>query len=115
MLSIEALKAYGADTRAGVARCLNDERFYLGLVEMLMYDDRFDILTRAVEIMDMPQALHAAYALSETATSLALRPLADQIDQMILCLHVRGDSAVLDKQLRLIQMGLDELRTIDMD
>ena len=38
MLTIEALNAYGADTQAGLRRCLGDESFYLGLVEMLVCD-----------------------------------------------------------------------------
>ena len=114
MLTIDALDAYGADTRAGLARCLNNERFYLGLVEMLMNDARFDTLCAAVENMDTLVALHTAYALSETASSLALRPLAQQFEQMILCLQLQGDSAVLEKQLRIIRTGMEKLRMIDM-
>ena len=94
MLTIDALNAYGADTRAGLARCLNNERFYLGLVEMLMNDARFDTLCAAVENMDTLLALHTAYAL--------------------LCLQLQGDSAVLEKQLRIIRTGMEKLRMIDM-
>lgn len=114
MLTIDALREYGADTQAGLAQCLNDESFYLGLVEMLMNDDRFDELFMAVRAMDMRRALHAAYALADTAASLALKPLVDQIDMMILCLQVRGDIAVLEKQLKIVEVGLEKLRMIDM-
>lgn len=114
MLTIEALKAYGADTKAGLSRCLNNERFYLGLVEMLLNDERFEVLGRAVKNMDAGHALHAAYALSDTASGLALNPLAAHIEQMILCLQVQGDNAVLDKQLRIIRSSLDQLRLIDI-
>lgn len=113
MLTIDALKAYGADTQAGLARCLNDEALYLGLVEMLMNDRRFDSLFVAVETMEIERALHEAYALSETASGLALTPIVEQLEQMILSLQVKGDSAVLDKQLRIVRMGLEQLRSID--
>ena len=114
MLTLDALKAYGADTQAGLTRCLNDEAFYLGLVEMLLNDERFDSLFMAVRAMNVRQALHEAYALSQTANSLALNPLANQIEMMILCQQIRGDSEVLDKQLRIIEAGLEQLRQIDM-
>lgn len=114
MLTMDALAAYGADTQAGLAQCLNDGRLYLGLVEMLMYDSRFDDLFAAVKSMDANRALHTAHALAETASSLALRPLAEQIEKMLLCLRVQGDSAVLEKQMRLIMRGLEQLRRIDM-
>ena len=114
MLTIDALREYGADTQAGLARCLNDESFYLGLVEMLMNDERFDELFLAVQAMDIHRALHTAYALADTAASLALKPLVDQIDMMILCLQIRGDSAVLEKQLKIVEVGLEKLRMIDL-
>lgn len=113
MLTIEALKAYGADTQKGLLRCMNDEAFYLDLVKKLMHDERFDGLRTSVTNVNLELALHQAHALSEMATSLALRPLAEQIDQMILCLQIQGDSAVLERQMRNIQTGLDTLRSID--
>lgn len=115
MLTIGALDAYGADTQAGLARCLNDETLYFALVEMLINDCRFEVLSAAVQATDVKRALYAAYALSGTASSLALTPLADQIEKMILCLQVQGDGAVLEKQLRFIEKGLEQLKRIDME
>ena len=115
MLTTEALRAYGADTRAGLAQCLNDERLYLGLVEMLMNDRRFDELWMAVQTMEMDRAIHEAHALSDIAASLALTPLVEQLDMMILCLQIKGDSAVLEKQLNNLGTALEKLRKIDLE
>lgn len=115
MLTIEALRAYGADTQSGLAQCLNDESFYLGLVEMLINDARFEEMCLAVETLGIRHALHEAYALWETASSLALTPLAEQFEQLILCLQLRGDSAVLEKQLGLLRMNMEKLRSIDRE
>ena len=115
MLTIEALNAYGADTHSGIARCLNDEAFYLGLIEMLINDDKFNMMSQAIRQRDIASALHLAYVLGDTATNLALLPLAEQIEKMILCLQIPGDSAVLDKQLGQVMHWHDMLRTIDSD
>ena len=115
MLTMDALKEYGADTQAGLARCLNDEALYLGLVEMLMNDQRFEDMCMVTEALSIRHALHEAYALWETASGLALRPLADQLEQMILCLQLRGDSAVLERQVRLIRLNMEKLRAIDRE
>ncbi|MBR1558749.1 MAG: Hpt domain-containing protein [Clostridia bacterium] len=112
MLTIDALKAYGANTRAGLDRCLGSESFYLGLVEMLICDEKFDILQAAVAERDVSACLHVAYALSDTAESLGLTPLSQQLEQMVLCLQLQGDGAVLDKQLALVERGLDVLKDI---
>jgi len=114
MLTIEALNAYGANTRAGIARCMNDEPFYLGLIEMLINDEKFEYLDRAIKQRNLEMGLILACALAETASSLGLRPLAEQIEKMILCLQLKGDSAVLDKQLKQIKHWYLKLRDIDI-
>ena len=112
MLTIEALDGYGADTRAGLERCFGSETFYLGLVEMLICDEKFDLLTAAVMERDLHACLYIANAISDTADHLALRPLSEQIEKMVLCLQLQGDGAVLDRQLKLVQQALEPLRTL---
>ena len=48
MLTIDALKAYGANTEEGLSRCFNNESFYLRLVGMGLSDQNFDRLQTAV-------------------------------------------------------------------
>ena len=112
MLTIDALNAYGADTLSGIARCLNNESLYLGLVEMLICDEKFDILDNAIKIRATEACLHVARTLADTADSLALTPLAQKLEMMTLCLQLQGDVAVLDKQLSIVRRGLEDLKTI---
>lgn len=112
MLTIDALDAYGANTGAGLARCFGDEPFYLGLVEMLICDEKFDLLAAAIHERNTAACLYISYALADIANGLALTPLAQQIEQMLLCLKLHGDSAVVDRQFRFVQNGLETLRVI---
>lgn len=115
MLTMDALMIYGADTHAGLRRCLNDEAFYLGLVEMLICDDKFDLLAVALEERNVAACLHIAYALADTAEGLALTPLTEQLEKLILCLQLQGDGAVLDRQFRLVRQALNILRAIQQE
>ena len=48
MLTVEKLKAFGADTAEGVSRCVNNETFYLRMVGMALSDANFEKLENAV-------------------------------------------------------------------
>ena len=62
-MTIEELKAYGADTDAGLQRCMNNESFYLRLVKMIPGDDNFRKLKEALEGGNLDAAFEAAHAL----------------------------------------------------
>ena len=47
MLTMDALRRFGANTEEGLGRCLNDEGFYLELVNMVLGDAGFDKLAAA--------------------------------------------------------------------
>lgn len=38
MLTIDALKTYGADVNDGLARCMNNQDFYFRLIEKALED-----------------------------------------------------------------------------
>ena len=78
MLTIDALRSYGADTPSGLQKCFGDEHFYLGMVEMLICDEKFDLLAIAIQERNIAACLHIAYALVDVAYGLALAPLAEQ-------------------------------------
>lgn len=115
MLTIDALRIYGADTPFGLQRCRGDESFYLGLVEMLISDEKFDLLAAAIKERDIAASLHIAYALADTAEALALTPLGEQLEKLILCLQLQGDGAVLDRQIKLVCRGLMLLQAIQKE
>ena len=75
MLSVEALKEFGANTEEGLGRCFNNEAFYLKLVGMGLADANFDRLKAALEAQDAEAAFEAAHALKGSIGNLALTPI----------------------------------------
>ena len=74
-MTIEDLKAYGADTEQGLQRCMNNEAFYLRLVGMIPGDGNFGKLFAAVDSGNLEAAFEAAHALKGSAGNLALTPI----------------------------------------
>ena len=75
MLTIETLRALGADTDEGLKRCMNNEAFYLRLVKMAAGDAGFDKLADALSAGDRKAAFEAAHALKGILGNLSLTPL----------------------------------------
>ena len=75
MLTIDKLRQYGADTEEGMKRCMNNEAFYLRLVNMAVDDAGFEKLAAAVEADDQKEGFEAAHALKGMLGNLALTPL----------------------------------------
>ena len=75
MLTVEKLIAYGADTAAGLARCMNNEVFYLRLVGKEAADANLGRLREAMAAGDMKAAFEAAHAIKGAAGNLGLTPI----------------------------------------
>mgnify|MGYP002858902939 CR=1 FL=1 len=82
MITIEALKNYGANTEEGLARCMNNEAFYLRMVGMGLADANFEKLPEAVAAGDAAAAFEAAHALKGIMGNLALTPLYTPISEL---------------------------------
>ena len=74
-VTIEALEAYGADVKAGLAPCMGMQDFYLRLVCMELKDENFDKLDRALAAQNSREAFEAAHALKGVLGNLGLTPL----------------------------------------
>ena len=75
MLTVDALRQLGVNTKEGLGRCLNNEAFYLRLVNMALDDAAFDRLAAAVENGETQDAFEAAHALKGSLGNLALTPV----------------------------------------
>ena len=75
MLTMDALRRFGANTEEGLGRCLNDEGFYLELVNMVLEDEGFEKLAASLEHGDWRAAFDAAHSLKGSLGNLALTPL----------------------------------------
>lgn len=102
MITIDSLKAYGANVEEGLARCLNKEDFYLKMVNLGLKDERFETLESICASKDLDAAFEAVHALKGVIANLALTPLYEPIDKMTELLRSRTDTdySALCKEIR---------------
>ena len=74
-MTLDTLRAYGANTEEGLARCMNNAPFYLRMVAMALADKNFDALTAAMNAGDASAAFEAAHALKGSIGNVALTPI----------------------------------------
>jgi HPt (histidine-containing phosphotransfer) domain-containing protein len=74
-MTLESLRAFGANTDEGMGRCLNDEPFYLEMVAMTLADGGFEELRGAMDAGDARGAFSAAHSLKGSVGNVALTPI----------------------------------------
>ena len=75
MITLDALRSFGANVDEGLSRCMNNEAFYLRLVGMAAADSGFSELSAALEKNDLKAAFEAAHKLKGVFANLSLTPL----------------------------------------
>ena len=111
MVTIDALKEFGANTDEGVARCFGKEAFYLRLVGMVPKEPNFDKLADALAKNDLDAAFESAHALKGVLSNVSLTPIAEPIGELTELLRAKkpGD---YDALLKRVLEGRDQLRAI---
>lgn len=100
MLTIDNLKALGADTDDGVRRCLGKEDFYLRMVTMALSNDSFEKLKEAVQNGNLEEGFERAHALKGALGNVSLTTLVDPIIEITEELRARKEmdySELLDR------------------
>ncbi|MBO4692974.1 MAG: Hpt domain-containing protein [Clostridia bacterium] len=92
MLSINALKEFGANVEEGLARCLNDEDFYLKLVKKAADSTDFDLLKTAVEQKDYKTAFETAHSIKGVFGNLSVTPIYEPTAQITELLRADTDT-----------------------
>lgn len=82
MLTIDALNSFGANTKEGLGRCMNNEAFYLRLTRTAAGDPGFEKLKSALDAGDMKAAFEAAHGLKGILGNLSLTPMFDLASAM---------------------------------
>ena len=82
MITIDSVREYGAAVDEGLARCMNNEAFYLKLVGKVLDDKAFGTLRSAVEAGDKEAAFEAAHQLKGVLGNLALTPMFEPVAEM---------------------------------
>jgi HPt (histidine-containing phosphotransfer) domain-containing protein len=93
-MTLDALRAYGANVDEGMGRCLNDEPFYLEMVSMALADGNFDKLRAAMDAGDARTAFAAAHSLKGSVGNVALTPIYEPVCALTEAL--RGADAPVD-------------------
>ena len=101
MLTIETLRRAGVNTEEGLRRLMNNETFYLRLVNMALDDAGFGKLSDAVANSDRKAAFEAAHALKGVLGNLSLTPMYEKVSEMTELLRAGKDAdyALLLRQL----------------
>lgn len=111
MLTLDALRDFGANVDEGMARCMNNEAFYLRLVKMAADDQCFDRLAQAVGGGDKQAAFEAAHDLKGALGNLSLTPICDPVSRMTESLR-SGADADYPAQLAVVMEQLNRLRIL---
>ena len=91
MLTIQKVRAWGANIDEAMPRCLNNETFYLTLVGKALQDSSFEKLRDAVQAGDLDTTFDAAHSLKGMMLNLSLTPLSIPVEKMTELLRARTD------------------------
>jgi HPt (histidine-containing phosphotransfer) domain-containing protein len=91
MLTIDALKQFGADTDDGLSRCMGNEAFYFKLIGKVVDDKNFKALEDAVAAKDLAAAFDAAHSLKGVLGNLALTPVYEPVYEITELLRAKSD------------------------
>ncbi len=91
MITIEALKSYGANTQEGLTRCMNNEEFYIMLVKKALADNRLGQLEQQIKEKDLEAAFETAHALKGMYSNLSLDPLTRPVSEITELLRSKSD------------------------
>ena len=82
MLTLEKLNEFGVDTKEGLTRCMNNQKFYFRMISMGLSNDSFEKLGKALEENKLDEAFEAAHALKGVLGNLALTPIYTPLSEM---------------------------------
>ncbi len=108
MLTTDMLRTYGADVDDGLKRCMNNEGFYLRLVEKMAADPSFEALEEAVESGNLEKGFEIAHALKGVTANLSLTPIHEPIREITELLR-NGTATDYSPYLKQIAEARDKL------
>ena len=88
-MTIQDLEALGANTKEGLARCINNEGFYIRMVTLGLGDAGFEKLLVALAEGDLDAGFEAAHALKGVMGNLALTPIVEPVNEITEHLRAR--------------------------
>lgn len=92
MLTIAQLEEFGVNTKEGLTRCMNNEKFYFRMLKMGLGNDSFEKLESALAAGNLEDAFEAAHALKGVLGNLALTPIYKPLAEMTEMLRAKKDA-----------------------
>lgn len=104
MLTIEILNEFGVNTKEGLTRCMNNEKFYFRMLKMGLASDQFDKLGTALEEGKLDDAFEAAHALKGVLGNLALTPVYNPLAEMTELLRAGKDADYVEMYKPILEL-----------
>ena len=92
MLTIDALKQFGANTDEALTRCMGNEEFYFKLIGKALEDKNFTALEEAIAAHNLDAAFEAAHSLKGVMGNLALTPIYEPVYEITELLRARTET-----------------------
>ena len=96
-MTLDDLRAFGANVDEGLGRCMGMEAFYLQLAETVKTEQGFGKLKEAMDAGDLDAGFEAAHALKGVLANLAITPIQRPVEEIteLLRAHAETDYAPL--------------------
>ena len=92
MLTLDTLREFGADVDSGLARCMNNEGFYIMLVKKVIADKRLEQLEQQLKGKNLDAAFESAHTLKGMYANLSLTPITEPVSKMTELLRSKTDT-----------------------
>ena len=92
MITVDGLRGLGCKVEEGIQRCMNNESFYLMLVNKGLKDEDIANLKSAVNSGDLQKGFEVAHAMKGVYGNLSLTPLYDVASNI--CEHLRNKDQI---------------------
>ena len=112
MITLDTLRAYGANVDEGLARCMNMEPFYLKIVGMVLADGNFEALESAMAAGDAKAAFEAAHALKGATGNASLTPIYTPVCTLSDTLKGHTDEPISPECQQLAAQTLEQLERL---
>lgn len=82
-MTVEQLKSFGCNVDEGLARCMNNESFYLMLVNKFLSSTDLSKLETALKENDLDSAFKEGHSLKGVCGNLSITPLFNVLVEMV--------------------------------
>ncbi|MCR5594885.1 MAG: Hpt domain-containing protein [Lachnospiraceae bacterium] len=90
-MTLNDLREWGANVDEGMARCINNEAFYLKMVGKCLEDHEFEALGDALDEGNIDKAFESAHALKGVVSNLSLTPLQNKVSEITELLRAKTE------------------------